>query len=82
MLNSVCKFPRIFERKVLLSVLNSKNVTFFHQIVSQNLRHKNLGFTETELSCNTVLFAMFFCSQLRKIFDFVPDKYVFLDRYG
>ena len=60
---SVCKIPRIFERvgfriferKAPLTVSNSRkilNATFFCQIVSQNLRHKNLGFSETGHWCD------------------------------
>ena len=41
-LNTVCKILKIFER-VSPSILNA---TFFRQIVSQKLRHKNLGFSE------------------------------------
>ena len=45
-----------FERKVLLSIWRAEkfsNVTFFRQIVLQNLQRKNLGFSETELNRQT-----------------------------
>ena len=57
---SVCKIrrifereaPQIFERKVLQSYKTAEkfsNATFFRQIVSQSLQHKNLGFSETDI---------------------------------
>ena len=41
---------KIFERKVLLSILNGRkfsNPTFFIQMASHNLERKKLGFSET-----------------------------------
>ena len=48
---------QIFERKVLLSILDSRkfsNATFFRQIALQNLQRKKLGFSETNMTISFV----------------------------
>ena len=56
----VCEIPRIFERaspsdfrtqgSFIHIVEKFSSATFFHQIASQNLQRKNLGFCETDIT--------------------------------